>query len=122
MFLGLVTAWRGSTDHPPRWLDWLALLCIVAGLAYSIYDFGGLHTVKQGLEIGLVAGFLIGTYQLAKEQAAGYLWYVLMHLSCGALMWIQDYKWLFIQQLASLVFILDAYRVARRNPRLIGVT
>ncbi|MEK7164438.1 MAG: hypothetical protein AAB779_00665, partial [Patescibacteria group bacterium] len=113
MLLGLIIALRGTTKKPPRWLDHLALICIPLGFSYSLYDFGGLNTLNQWLEIGLVAGFLVGTYLLAKERASGYLWYVLMHISCGWLMWIQDYPWLFIQQAASLVFIADAYRATR---------
>lgn len=115
MLLGLVGAWRGTERSPPRWLDQIAVACVVTGLAYSVYDFGGLNTLNQGLEIGLVFGFLVGTYQLAKKQANGYLWFVLMHISCGALMWRQDSTLLFAQQLLSLVFIADAYRLARRN-------
>ena len=97
-----------------RWLDRLAIICIPLGFTYSLYDFGGLNTINQWLEIGLVLGFLVGIYLLAKHYPSGYLWYdVLMHVSCNWLMWIQSYQWLFIQQLVSLVFIMDAYRVAR---------
>ena len=115
MFLGLVTSLRGTTKNPPRWLDKLALICIPFGFVYSLYDFGGLNTINQWLEIGLVVGFLIGTYLLAKERASGYLWYVLMHISCGWLMWIQGYPWLFLQQVVSLGFIVDAYRMTRQR-------
>lgn len=115
MLLGLITAFRGTTKNPPRWLDRIALICIPLGFTYSLYDFGGLNTVNQWLEIGLVIGFLIGTYLLAKERAGGYLWYVLMHITCGWLMWIQGYPWLFFQQVVSLGFIADAYRVAQQR-------
>ena len=117
MLLGLVIALRGTTKNPPRWLDHLALVCIPLGFGYSLYDFGGITTINQWLEIGLVLGFLVGTYLLAKERASGYLWYVLMHVACGWLMWIQGYPWLFLQQLVSLVFIVDAYRMTRRVSR-----
>ena len=115
MILGLIIALRGTTKNPPRWLDRLALVCIPLGFAYSLYDFGGLNTINQWLEIGLVGGFLIGTYLLAKERASGYLWYVLMHVTCGWLMWIQDCPWLFLQQVVSLGFIADAYFMTRRQ-------
>jgi len=115
MMLGLVIALRGTTKNPPRWLDHLALVCIPLGFGYSLYDFGGITTINQWLEIGLVLGFLIGTYLLAKERASGYLWYVLMHVTCGWLMWIQGYPWLFLQQLISLVFIVDAYRMTQKR-------
>ena len=115
MLLGLVIALRGTTKNPPRWLDHLALVCIPLGFGYSLYDFGGITTINQWLEIGLVLGFLVGTYLLAKERASGYLWYVLMHVTCGWLMWIQGYPWLFFQQLVSLVFIVDAYRMTQKR-------
>lgn len=114
MTLGLVTAIRGTAHNPPRWLDRFALFCIPLGFAYSLYDFGGLTAVNQWLEIGLVMGFLAGTYLLARERASGYLWYVLMHVSCGWLMYRQGFRWLAIQQAASLIFIIDAYVVSRR--------
>ena len=113
MLLGLVTALRGTTKNTPRRLDLLAIVCIPLGFAYSLYDFGGLNTINQWLEIGLVVGFLVGTYLLAKERASGYLWYVLMHVTCGWLMWIQGYPWLFLQQVASLGFIVYAYVVTQ---------
>jgi hypothetical protein len=115
MFLGLVIALRGTTENPPRWLDRLALICIPMGFAYSFYDFGGFNTLNQWLEIGLVAGFMVGTYLLAKERASGYLWYVLMHVTCGWLMWRENYKWLFLQQAVSLIFIVDAYLTQKKR-------
>lgn len=117
MLLGLVMAFRGTTKDPPAWLNRLAFVCAPFGLAVSCYDFGGLKTLNQWLEIGLVAGFLIGTYQLARDRASGYLWFVLMHVSCGWLMYIQGYPWLVAQQIASLGFILDAYVTRRQRTR-----
>lgn len=115
MVLALVIAVRGTEEKPPRWLDILALICISAGFGYSLYDFGGLKTLNQWLEIALVIGFLIGTYLLAKVRRGGYLWYILMHVACGWLMWIQQYPWLFAQQAVSLVFIVYAYIAARKQ-------
>ncbi|MFH0779356.1 MAG: hypothetical protein V1928_00680 [Parcubacteria group bacterium] len=115
MVLGLVIALRGTTKNPPVWLDRIALICIPLGFAYSFYDFGGLNTINQWLEIALVAGFLIGTYLLAKEKSSGYLWYVLMHVACSWLMYIQGSVWLFVQQIISLIFIFDAYRLTRQR-------
>jgi hypothetical protein len=119
MLLGLVLAWRGSTNKPPSFLNYLAIICIPLGFIYSLYDFGGLNTLNQWLEIGLVLGFLVGTYQLAKERASGYLWYILMHLCCAYLMWVQDYPWLSVQQVVSLVFIVDAYQVTQKRKNII---
>lgn len=115
MLLGLIIALRGTTQKTPRILHRLAVVCVPLGFAYSLWDFGGLSTLKQWLEIGLVLGFLIGTYQIAKLRPSGYLWFVLMHISCGWLMWIQGYSWLFIQQVVSLVFIADAYYMSHKR-------
>ena len=117
MCLGLVLALRGSDKDPPKWLNRLAFICVPLGFAISLYDFGGLKTLNQRLEIGLTAGFLVGTYQLARDRANGYLWLVLMHISCGWLMWIQGYPWLLLQQVVSLGFIVDAYVTRRRHTR-----
>lgn len=117
MVLGLVIAVQGKDKKPPRWLDYLAIICIPLGFGYSLYDFGGITTINQWLEIGLVLGFLVGTYMLAKENSNGYLWYVLMHTTCGLLMYIQGYPWLLLQQLLSLIFIVDAYQTAKRLKR-----
>jgi len=114
MLLGLIIALRADPRKAPRWLDQTAFVFIPLGFAYSLYDFGGLTTPNQLLEIGLVVGFLIGTYELAKERSDGYLWFVLMHVSCGWLMWIQGYPWLFLQQVVSLLFIADAYLTTRK--------
>ncbi len=114
MILGFITALRGTTTDPPRWLDHLALICIPLGFGYSVYDFGGITQLTQWLEIGLVIGFLVGTYQLAKEQPAGYGWYVLMHGCCGWLLWLQAFPWLVAQQLLSLIFIIDAWRISQQ--------
>lgn len=118
MLLGLLIAMRGRTYQPPRWLDWLARICIVLGFGYSLYDFGGLTEITQWLEIGLVTGYLVGTYRLAKHHRSGYLWFVLMHVSCGALMLIQGYLWLFWQQVLSLLFIADMYVIHRRYEKV----
>lgn len=113
MLLGLVAALSGDERKTPRWLDRLAIVCIVVGFSFSIYDFGGLNTLNQYLEMGLVMGFLVGTYLLAKKKTSGYLWFILMHISAGWLMWIQDSPWLFLQQVISLFFIVYAYSLSR---------
>ncbi len=119
MIMGLWVSLRHDEEvQVPRWIDRMALVSIPVGIAYSLYDFGGLSRVTQWLEIALVLGFLIGTYLLAKRRRAGYLWYVLMHVACGALMYIQGYAWLGLQQGASLLFILDACIVSGKGGKL----
>jgi hypothetical protein len=114
MILGLTIALRGK-GQKPGWLDRVAIVAIVAGIAYSAYDFGGFTTTSQFLELGIVLGFLIGTYQLAHEKPAGYLWYLLMCSFTAVLMWVEHYPWLVAQQIVSLGFIVDAYLAQRRK-------
>lgn len=110
MVLGLIIALRGGDpEKAPKWLNNLALGFIPIGIGVSVWDFGGFSSWNQLLELGLVIGYAIGTYQLAREKNIGYLWYVLMHVCCGTLMWLQDYQWLMWQQIISLGFIADAY-------------
>jgi len=116
MVLGLVVALRGK-GKAPKWLDYIALIAIMLGLSYSWYDFGGVTTINQWLELGMVTGFLSGTYLLAKERPVGYLCFLLMVSSNLCLMWIQDYPWLALQQLISLGFILDAFFAERRKSK-----
>lgn len=113
MLLGLVIALRGKGGKSPKILDRIALFFIPVGFLYSLYDFGGFNSFTQLLETLLVVGFLVGTYQLAKERLSGYLWFVLMHVACAWLMWVQDYQWLFLQQVVSLLFVYDAYMWSR---------
>ncbi len=116
MVLGLVIAWRGI-EKTPKWLDYVARIAAVLGIAYSIYDFGGITDYTQWLELGLVAGFLMGTYLLAKERPSGYIWFMLMNASNAELMRVQDLTLLVIQQVISLGFVLDAYLMQRKKNR-----
>ena len=114
MVLGLVIAWRGR-GREPKWLDYLAILFVLAGLIISIYEFGGLKTVYQYLELGIAAGFLMGTYMMAKDKVQGYLWLMLGNVSCSTLMGLEGFFILMAQQLISLVFVTDAYMVRKKT-------
>ena len=118
MFLGLLIALRGE-DKTPKSLDYIARIAAVVGIAISLYDFGGLTTWNQVLELGVTIGFLVGTYLLATKKPAGYVWYLLMNGTCAALMWREDFPWLAVQQVASLGFIIDAYLVEKKKPRTV---
>lgn len=113
MLLGFYIAFKQLDKKAPEWLFLFALLCAAIGLYISFWDFGGINTLNQYLEIGIAAGYLIGTLFLAIDKPVGYIFYVVMNISCAWLMWRQGYPVLFIQQLTSLIFVLDAYRVSR---------
>lgn len=113
MLVGLIIAWRGHGTEPGC-LDALAKLSVLIGLYLSIDEFGGIKNVNQFLELGIAAGFLLGTYMMAKDNAQGYLWLVLGNVSCATLMGIEGFPLLMAQQLVSLGFVTDAFLVRVR--------
>jgi hypothetical protein len=116
MLIGLSAARQGHTQFRQYvWLDHLAKLMIIVGLGLSLYDFGGLTTLNQVLELGVAAGFLLGTYLLAKSKPHGYFWLMLGNVSAASLMMRQGYYLLMVQQLISLFLVIDAYRVQRER-------
>ena len=114
MVVGLIIAWRGHGAEP-KWLDGLAKLSVLVGLALSVYEFGGIKAVSQYLELGIAAGFLMGTYMMAMDNAQGYLWLMLGNVSCASLMGIEGFYILMTQQLVSLAFVTDACLVRRKK-------
>ena len=116
MATGLIIALRGRGQEP-RWLDAVARVSVVLGLALSCWEFGGIRTVTQLLELGIAAGFLLGTYLTARESIQGYFWLMLGHVTCAALMGLQGYYLLSVQQLASLFFVADACLVLGKKRR-----
>lgn len=116
MIMGLIAARHGQKsfrDH--AWLDRLAKLMLVAGLSLSFYDFGGLTTLNQILELGIAAGFLVGTYLMARQKPQGYFWLIVGNISAASLMMRQGYYVLMTQQLLSMIFVVDAYWVRQRK-------
>jgi hypothetical protein len=116
MLIGLSAAWQGySRLHESIWLDRIARLMIIIGLGLSFYDFGGLTTFNQILELGIAAGFLMGTYLLAKSKPQGYFWLLVGNVSAASLMMRQGYYLLMAQQILSLSLVFDAYLVQGRK-------
>ncbi len=113
MLIGLIIARRGHGKEP-KWLANIARFSVVFGLALSLYQHGGVKTVTQLLELGIAAGFLMGTYMMAKDKIQGYFWLMLGNVSCASLMGIEGYLILMVQQMVSLIFVTDAY-LARRK-------
>jgi len=78
--------------------------------------WGGIfYLLNQFLELGIAAGFLMGTYMMAKNKAQGYFWLMLGNVSCASLMGIEGYRVLMTQQMVSLIFVTDAYLVRVRR-------
>ena len=116
MIMGLIIALKGRGEEP-RWLDYGAKTFILGGVALSLSEHDGIANLSQWLEIGISLGFLLGTYYLAKDQLKGYLWLVVGNLSCSALMWLQGYPILAVQQALSLGLVVDAVITRRRKDR-----
>lgn len=114
MMVGLVNAKRGFRNQS-KYLDNFARGFVVLGIMISIYKLGGFGRLSQFLEIGISLGFLMGTYQMAKNKTSGYLWLMLGNISCAVLMMVTNFYILMIQQLVSLVFVLDAYFVRKKH-------
>lgn len=120
MIMGLIIAWRGHGTEP-KWLDKISKASVLAGIALSIYEFGGIRTPNQFLELGIAAGFLMGTYMMAKDNMQGYFWLILGNVSCASLMGMEGFFILMTQQMVSLIFVTDAFLV-RRKKYIIGKT
>ena len=93
----------------------IAKLSVLIGVVLSVHEFGGIKTPHQFLELGIAAGFLMGTYMMAKDNVHGYFWLMLGNISCASLMGMEGYFILMIQQLVSLIFVTDAFLVRRRK-------
>ncbi len=110
MILGLVIAIRGTQGNA-KWPDYVIVACIIAGIGYSVYDWGGITTLPQWYEIAMITGFLIGTYKIARLKVSGYLWFILMHLACIGLLNDdkQGHLWLIVAQGLSIPFVWYSY-------------
>ncbi len=112
MLLGLIITIQGLQQTPgslEKLCKWFAYGLLAAGVLYSLYDYRGLTALSQLLEIGVMAGFLIGTWLLATKKASGWLWFMLMNTSMGVLMWTQYKPVLAGQQFLSLCFVVHGY-------------
>ena len=117
MLIGLINARQGK-GYAPLWLDYFAKLSLAIGLGLSLYDFGGLTTINQLLELGMASGFLMGTYLLSKGKSSGYFWLMLGNITCAWLMGIQAHWLLLAEQTISLGFVFDAYWVQRTKLKM----
>ncbi len=120
MFFGLLNALHpeGSLtrglDRPAALLTYAAL---VFGVGYSLHDFGGITSTSQLLELGVMLGFLAGSYLLAKKKSSGWLFFMLMNGSMASLMLLQHKPLLALQQLASLGFVIYGFTLALRTTK-----
>jgi hypothetical protein len=89
-------------------------LLIVLGVVYSVYDFGGITSISQILELGVTTGYLVGIYLLANKDRRGWLCFVLMNVSMGILTAMQGRWVVCILQAISLYFVISGFRKAKK--------
>lgn len=122
MVLGLFNVYRGDAAAS-RLFDimavWTTYVALAFGVGYSLYEHKGINTVPQILEIGVMVGFLLGSYFLAKNLAVGWLFFMLMNGSMATLMFIQDKPVLSVQQLFSLCFVVYGFIVTIKTKKLL---
>lgn len=121
MVLGLYNVYTRQRGVNHR-LDAFASFCtyafILAGTGYSLYDYRGITSISQLLEIGAMIGFLMGSYLLAKSRATGWLFFMLMNASMGTLMAVQGKPILAIQQAVSFGFVVYGLLSALHNTKM----
>ena len=121
MLFGLFTVYQNK-GIPNKIFDLVASLStyafLVFGVCYSVYDYGGIASVSQLLEIGVMIGFLIGSYLLAKNNSYGWLFFILMNGGMGSLMLIQGKPILAVQQAVSLCFVIYGFIVSIKTKPL----
>ncbi len=115
MILGLIAALKEGKQSGTKWMNRLARVFVIIGILLSVIETHGTLRFTQLTELGIAAGFLLGTYHLAKNHITGYLWLMLGNLSCAALMGLEGLYLLMAQQLLSLFFVADAYFVRKKN-------
>ena len=117
MFLGLYTVYKNSKS-PNIIFDKVASFftygSIALGVSYSLFDYGGITSFSQVLEMGVMLGFLLGSYLLAKNNRTGWLFFMLMNGSMATLMFIQNKPLLTAQQIVSLSFVIYGFRASRK--------
>lgn len=120
MLLGIFNVYTRD-EASSKVFDTIALgvtyVSLALGVSYSIYGHGGINTVTQLLEIGVMVGFLLGSYFLAKNLSFGWLFFMLMNGSMAILMFIQGKPILTIQQLFSLCFVIYGFIVAIKTKK-----
>ena len=117
MILGLYTVYQNS-DSPNRLFDKIASFftngSITLGVSYSLLDYGGITSFSQILEMGVMFGFLLGSYLLAKNNRTGWLFFMMMNGSMATLMLIQYKPLLAVQQIVSLSFVIYGFWASRK--------
>lgn len=118
MLLGLYNTYHDNKKTNKLFNKTVALCTyssLAIGFTFSLVHHGGIISISQVLEIGVMLGFLLGSYFMANNNSVGWLFFMLMNLSMAALMLLQDKPILMAQQLISLCFVAYGFKQARLN-------
>jgi len=118
MLFGLYTVYKGSQGFNRQFnaiASFFTYGSLVLGVGTSVIEQHGINTLSQVLELGVMVGFLLGSYLLAKRNPRGWLFFMLMNGSMATLMLIQDKPILSGQQILSLCFVIYGFIAATRT-------
>ncbi len=121
MLLGLYNTIHNNQRLLPRFnrvVSFCTYGSLVFGLSLSVWAHGGINSLSQLLEMGVMLGFLLGSYLMAKGNNNGWLFFMLMNLSMAALMLLQGKSILMAQQLLSLCFVIYGFTKSTQSARL----
>lgn len=112
MLLGLYNTYH-DYQKQNKYFNAIALIStyfsLAFGVIYSLLSCGGITSITQILEIGVMLGFLLGGYFMAKNNPSGWLFFMLMNLSLASLMHIQEKPILMVQQVLSFCFVFYGF-------------
>lgn len=115
MLLGLYVSWCRNRK-PKKWVYILVAILtytsLTIGVGNSVYQHSGITSFSQILEIGVMFGFLLSSYFIAKDNPVGWLFFMLGNISMAALMFMQGKSILMAQQLLSLGFVFYGFKNA----------
>lgn len=124
MFFGLYNTFY-ENKRQNKLLSKIVSLCtysaLVFGLYYSLNIYGGITSITQILEMGVMLGFLLGSYLLAQNNPKGWVLFMLMNISMAVLMLIQGKHILMMQQIISLGFVIYGFSKTRQNSLKLSV-
>ena len=121
MIFGLYNVFKNSENHSKSFdaiASFFTYAFIIFGTSYSLYDYRGITSISQILELIVMIGFLMGSYLLAKSETGGWLLFMLMNGSMGTLMVIQNKPILAFQQAVSLCFVVYGFITAIKMSRM----
>ncbi len=112
MLLGLYISWHNH--RKPSKLIYhivtvLTYTVLTIGVGFSIKHHGGINSFTQLLEIGVMFGFLLSGYYIAKNNPIGWLFFMIGNICMAALMYLQNAQILMVQQLISLFFVVYGF-------------